>query len=462
MPADAAGVRHPPLALDRIDGDDRARQPRPTGREEVSAALVDAATTLFAEHGFTAVSTRDIARAAGVSHTLLFRHFGSKDALIAAVAAHAAGFGPTAPASGSTVRPIDGTSHLEMARASKIRTLLFARLGLDIEQHRHLPEVFPLLELYLQGVEAVPGVEPPVDVLAEPRVIAFLTLSLSSGYLLNEATVRTRFGFGTDGGALDAEVALAIDALVALRRLDRVPPEVAAVRARRSAAPRTELATLPAATQRGRRPHGREEVRRAVLDAAAELFGRHEIGAVGVRELAAASGVQPALVFRHFGTKAGVVAALLDERVQGGLQTVTAMRSTRDDLYPLFADYWGPEGFGALVLRARFAGYEPDTMQQGFPVAARMIELLDQDLAGATPSDGQRVMPPLLALGAVTWLLSGAAMLAPVLRDAYRLDDVDLAAVAADAAQVLLELARSADTCEAVVRGRSADHAPAT
>ncbi|MFD9739568.1 TetR/AcrR family transcriptional regulator [Umezawaea sp. NPDC059074] len=52
------------------------------------AALLDAATTLFAERGFDRTTVRDIAAAAGVNQALLFRYFGSKDALYAAVMAN--------------------------------------------------------------------------------------------------------------------------------------------------------------------------------------------------------------------------------------------------------------------------------------------------------------------------------------------------------------------------------------
>lgn len=45
------------------------------------AALLDAASALFAERGFDRTTVRDIAAQAGVNQALLFRYFGSKDAL---------------------------------------------------------------------------------------------------------------------------------------------------------------------------------------------------------------------------------------------------------------------------------------------------------------------------------------------------------------------------------------------
>ena len=51
---------------------------RKGGREQTTAAILDAAEKLFSERGFTAVTVRDIAADAGVSHALVHRYLGSK------------------------------------------------------------------------------------------------------------------------------------------------------------------------------------------------------------------------------------------------------------------------------------------------------------------------------------------------------------------------------------------------
>lgn len=48
------------------------------GRVQTTAAILDAAEKLFAQRGFTAVTVRDIAAEAGVSHALVHRYLGSK------------------------------------------------------------------------------------------------------------------------------------------------------------------------------------------------------------------------------------------------------------------------------------------------------------------------------------------------------------------------------------------------
>lgn len=60
---------------------------RPRDAAATKAALLAAATRLFGERGFDHTTVRDIASLAGVNQALLFRYFGSKDALFAAVLA---------------------------------------------------------------------------------------------------------------------------------------------------------------------------------------------------------------------------------------------------------------------------------------------------------------------------------------------------------------------------------------
>jgi AcrR family transcriptional regulator len=53
--------------------------------EERKAAIVQAALPLFARKGYAETTTKDLARAAGVSEPLLYRHFPSKEALYAEI-----------------------------------------------------------------------------------------------------------------------------------------------------------------------------------------------------------------------------------------------------------------------------------------------------------------------------------------------------------------------------------------
>jgi AcrR family transcriptional regulator len=58
-------------------------EPRRRDAAATRQSLLDAATALFAERGYDRTTVRDIATRAGVNQSLLFRYFGSKEALFA-------------------------------------------------------------------------------------------------------------------------------------------------------------------------------------------------------------------------------------------------------------------------------------------------------------------------------------------------------------------------------------------
>jgi AcrR family transcriptional regulator len=79
-----------------------------------------------------------------------------------------------------------------------------------------------------------------------------------------------------------------------------------------SASPVDELLVLRTSSPKERADAARN--RRAVLAAAADLFRRHGVDAVSMDAIAAAAGVGKGTLFRRFGDKAGLAAALLDEQ----------------------------------------------------------------------------------------------------------------------------------------------------
>jgi AcrR family transcriptional regulator len=68
--------------------------------------------------------------------------------------------------------------------------------------------------------------------------------------------------------------------------------------------PRKEQTAAEASVQATRRPRG--EPRRLLLDAARKLFARQDYRSTRTREIAEAAGVTEYLLFRHFGSKAGL------------------------------------------------------------------------------------------------------------------------------------------------------------
>jgi AcrR family transcriptional regulator len=65
----------------------RRPQKAPYHHGDLRAKLTQAATEILEEQGVTALSLREVARRAGVSHNAPYRHFADRDALLAALAA---------------------------------------------------------------------------------------------------------------------------------------------------------------------------------------------------------------------------------------------------------------------------------------------------------------------------------------------------------------------------------------
>ena len=69
----------------RPTGSKRRGRPANTSTDDTVAAVLVAARRHFAAHGYTATSNQALASSAGLAHTAIYNHFGSKAALFTAV-----------------------------------------------------------------------------------------------------------------------------------------------------------------------------------------------------------------------------------------------------------------------------------------------------------------------------------------------------------------------------------------
>jgi TetR/AcrR family transcriptional regulator, repressor for neighboring sulfatase len=114
-------------------------------------------------------------------------------------------------------------------------------------------------------------------------------------------------------------------------------------------------------------PTGRDEVIAAILDSAAELFAERGPLAAAIRDIAARARVNHGLVFRHFGTKEQLVAAVLDH--------LAARHSALIDAHAPTADIEAAaERQLRVVARALLDGFPVGQLQTSFPGAARLID----------------------------------------------------------------------------------------
>ncbi|MGW5436996.1 TetR/AcrR family transcriptional regulator [Nocardia asteroides] len=150
----------------------------PTGRDAVRAAVIRHAADLFAERGPTATSVRDIADRAGVNHGLVFRHFGAKENLVAAVLDHLGELhGPDADLAGLT--PADPAIRLHLQ--------VLVRCLLDGYPVGELQQRFPIMTALVERARAA-GADDRAAALAAADAAALLVGWELLGPFLRAAT----------------------------------------------------------------------------------------------------------------------------------------------------------------------------------------------------------------------------------------------------------------------------------
>jgi AcrR family transcriptional regulator len=162
---------------------------------------------------------------------------------------------------------------------------------------------------------------------------------------------------------------------------------------------------LPARVQ----PIGRDAVVAAVRAAAAELFAEKGPTATSVRDIAARSGVNHGLVYRHFGTKEQLVAAVLDH-LTDDVAAKSEAAAGEETLNAAVERHW------RVVAWAILDGYPVGRLQRRFPYVSRLV-----DRARPHHSDD---LAARLAAGNAAALELGWRLFEPFLRSATGIGDV--------------------------------------
>lgn len=174
------------------------RNQPPVGREQVVAAILNAASDLFAERGPAATSIRDIAARSKVNHGLVFRHFGTKERLVGAVLDHLGASLTELVENGATAEEVD--------RAVDRHLRVMARTLLDGYPAGQLQTRFPNVALLLEQVQ------PRHDSDRSARLAVANAVALQLGWRLFEPFLRSAAGIDD---MPDAELKQAIGAEIA-------------------------------------------------------------------------------------------------------------------------------------------------------------------------------------------------------------------------------------------------------
>lgn len=174
-------------------GDEGCTGPRKRDREATANALLDAGKQVFAERGFDAATTREIAGRAGVNEQLIQRYFSGKAGLLLAVVeryGREEGQGCTLPPAGDDVAAeILGFLNRQAEHTWKCREFTKVMMGralvdpaIAAEMGRTLSESrIPCLLSRLEALRGKGLIDPAADL---PAIAAGLaTLSFGLGFL---------------------------------------------------------------------------------------------------------------------------------------------------------------------------------------------------------------------------------------------------------------------------------------
>ena len=174
-------------------------------------------------------------------------------------------------------------------------------------------------------------------------------------------------------------------------------------------------------------------MRGALITAAVTLFAERGPKATSVRDVAAAAGVNHGLVHRHFGSKAGLVQAVMDhlaKEVAAGAGRVRPGESLVDVLPDALRSTADGGGHWRILAWLLLEGADPMALQAGFPTVTRLLQAARRDASRATSPEGRVALATLYALG--------MQLFAPFAQTALNLDDEAWAATCKESNRLVL------------------------
>lgn len=155
---------------------------QPIGRDAVVAAVLTSAAELYAKQGPAATSIREVAAHCGVNHGLVFRHFGTKEQLVAATLEH---LGQHIADLATEHGPGD-----QLQAALDRHSIVMARALLEGFPVDRLQSSFPAVALILERIR------PSFDTERGARLAAANAVALQLGWRLFGPFLRASAGLG--------------------------------------------------------------------------------------------------------------------------------------------------------------------------------------------------------------------------------------------------------------------------
>lgn len=166
---------------------------------------------------------------------------------------------------------------------------------------------------------------------------------------------------------------------------------------------------------------GAPATKRAVYDAAVRLFARNGFAATGMRELSREAGVNLATVSYFYGSKKGLLKAILDDYFSGVLKILTGSIAGDDApdvklrrLVVALTGYFGRERDKLTVALTELPHDDPEITEFKARWFKQLSALLQDGLAGGAGEPASRIPIPIVA-PAMIGLAASQFLFSPVL-----------------------------------------------
>ncbi|MCP3939925.1 MAG: TetR/AcrR family transcriptional regulator [Desulfobacteraceae bacterium] len=127
------------------------------------------------------------------------------------------------------------------------------------------------------------------------------------------------------------------------------------------------------------KPFGRDEVVDALICSASELFGKHGVAGVSIRQIAARAGVNHSQVCRHFGSKDGLRRVTQEKMTMDVLQQIGKNNSFEEAVRQTARILRKNDSFWRVMARTLLEEDTDGNLQQDYPFIREMIQLAKKD-----------------------------------------------------------------------------------
>ena len=163
-------------------------------------------------------------------------------------------------------------------------------------------------------------------------------------------------------------------------------------------------------------PHGREAVRKAILDAAEKLLLERSPSEITVREIAELAKVKHPLIYRHFGTKDQVIIEVHTRGIDKVNKSIPIVENLEGNIGTYFKGVIGNKWRHIALARAMIDGVSPHLIQNQFPVMQRLVKLMKKKHEKGDGNDkfSPEFLTASLAALALGWMLYEPFLLAAI------------------------------------------------